>query len=86
MGYGQPPVAAYGGAPAYGQPARPPPQGAPVWGQMGGQPAWASDPTAQIGMQFGKSAVAAGSEYVERNVRATLVGWPFEESVLALSP
>jgi len=69
MGYGQP--AAYGGgAPAYGQPARPQPQGQAAWGQMGGPPAWANDPTAQIGMQFGKSAVAAGSEYVERNVRA----------------
>lgn len=28
---------------------------------------WANDATAQMGMQFGKSAVMAGSDYVERN-------------------
>lgn len=27
-----------------------------------------NDATAQMGMQFGKSAVAAGQEYVEKNV------------------
>lgn len=32
----------------------------------GGMP-WANDATAQMGMQFGRSAVMAGSDYVERN-------------------
>lgn len=50
-------------------------------GQMGGPPgvgvgtpdfaAWGMDgPTAQFGMQLGQSAVAAGQDYVQKNVRA----------------
>lgn len=36
----------------------------------GGQwPMGMNDATAQMGMQFGKSAVAAGQDYVEKNVR-----------------
>ena len=38
------------------------------WAGQGNRPAWANDATTQMGMQFGRSAVAAGSEYVERNV------------------
>jgi hypothetical protein len=35
----------------------------------GGQwPMGMNDATAQMGMQFGKSAVAAGQDYVEKNV------------------
>ena len=37
------------------------PQGFGAWGGM-------NDATAQMGVQFGKSAVAAGQEYVEKNV------------------
>ena len=36
-------------------------QGFGAWGGM-------NDATTQMGMQFGKSAVAAGQEYVEKNV------------------
>lgn len=35
-----------------------------AWGNM-------NDATAQMGVQFGKSAVAAGQDYVEKNVSAT---------------
>ena len=36
--------------------------------------AWGvNDATAQMGMQFGRSAVSAGQEYVEKNVGLLLV-------------
>lgn len=62
------------------------PHGVQGYGNMGsmgmapGQPAggdgfgaWGSmnDATAQMGVQFGKSAVAAGQDYVEKNVSLT---------------
>jgi hypothetical protein len=46
------------------------------WGGGGAQgaagPSWANDATAQMGMQFGRSAVQAGTDYVEKNVRERL--------------
>jgi hypothetical protein len=57
------PAVGYGGMGAMGQPPAPG-QAAPGytgWGSM-------NDATAQMGVQFGKSAVAAGQEYVEKNV------------------
>lgn len=42
-----------------------PNQNAP-WGQFG----MMNDATAQMGMQFGRSAVAAGQDYVNKNVSA----------------
>lgn len=55
-GYGDAPAAAAYGAHAY-----------PAAG-LGGWPGM-NDATAQMGVQFGKSAVAAGQDYVEKNVR-----------------
>ncbi|EJD45632.1 YIF1-domain-containing protein [Auricularia subglabra TFB-10046 SS5] len=66
QGYPVPPTAPY---PAYPQqPPHQPPFGfvAPnVWG--------VNDATAQIGMQLGQSAVAAGSEYVKQNFGGALI-------------
>lgn len=57
-GYGGPAAQAQG----YGAQAQPHSQGQPFGGwQM-------NDATTQMGMQFGKSAVAAGQDYVEKNV------------------
>lgn len=49
-------------------------------GQMGGQGfhpnfgAWGiNDTTAQLGMQLGQSAVAAGQDYVQKNVRRSSI-------------
>ena len=41
----------------------------PAHGAAPGYAGWGSmnDATAQMGVQFGKSAVAAGQEYVEKN-------------------
>jgi hypothetical protein len=64
-----------GGAPAQGQ------DGFGAWGNM-------NDATAQMGVQFGKSAVAAGQDYVEKNV-SYLVQDPVQPAdciVHALSP
>lgn len=45
--------------------------------QQGGQPDYAAwgmnDATAQLGMQLGQSAVAAGQDYVQKNVRTVIV-------------
>ncbi|KAG6855825.1 hypothetical protein H0H87_010437 [Tephrocybe sp. NHM501043] len=65
-------------APAYHVPAythpfqhnAPQPQGpsyAPPQANMPDLAAWGANPTAQLGMQLGHSAVAAGQEYVQRN-------------------
>ncbi|WVR08530.1 hypothetical protein IAU60_005585 [Kwoniella sp. DSM 27419] len=67
---------AYGPGPAAGQPgaratyAAGTPGAQPAYPGMGnGYGAWPgmNDATAQMGVQFGKSAVAAGQEYVEKN-------------------
>jgi hypothetical protein len=78
MDLSSPPQQAYAGGHAYGQPTlppqgmrqQPPPQQQQQWQGQAGMGGWANDATAQMGMQFGKSAVMAGSDYVERNVRA----------------
>jgi hypothetical protein len=79
----------YGGMPynAYGHPQQPlpPHQQQRGWGpgqqqQPGGVPSWANDATAQMGMQFGKSAITAGHDYVEKNVSLAsirLLSFPF---------
>jgi len=55
------PAVGYGGMGSMGQPHG---QGAPGYAGWGGM----NDATAQMGVQFGKSAVAAGQDYVEKNV------------------
>lgn len=55
QGYGHMGAMGMGGAPTQGQ------DGFAAWGNM-------NDATAQMGVQFGKSAVAAGQDYVEKNV------------------
>jgi hypothetical protein len=56
----------------YGNPYQPAPaQGAS--GPFGGGPGFGglmNDPTAQMGFQVGKTAMMAGQEYMEQNVRA----------------
>jgi hypothetical protein len=79
--YGQSPYAAQS-APqqqqlprGYGDASAPSAYGAhayPAAGNMGGWPGM-NDATAQMGVQFGKSAVAAGQDYVEKNVSANLM-------------
>lgn len=57
------------GGPAYGQQQQFPPA-------FGG---FMNDPTAQMGFQIGKSAVDAGQQYMEQNVRPG----PFPSEALA---
>lgn len=47
-----------------------------------------NDATTQMGVQFGKSAVAAGQDYVEKNVRLIITNYiapelPFSTSKMA---
>jgi hypothetical protein len=80
-GYGQP---AYG-QPAYGGP--PPPQmahGVPV-APPADFAAWGvNDATAALGMQLGQSAVAAGQQYVQKNVRACVSCCSFSPLMCAI--
>ena len=46
-----------------------PPPGVQGYGAWGGM----NDATTQMGVQFGKSAVAAGQDYVEKNVGLGMV-------------
>lgn len=66
----------YGAAPVYHQPLGAPSQGHPsAMGPNGPVDfsAWGLDnATAAFGMQLGQSAVAAGSDYVQKNVRFAL--------------
>lgn len=66
----QTPNAGYGGGSASGgNPYQPSPaQGAGGYGPGFGQ--FMTDPTAQMGFQVGKTAMAAGQEYMEQNVCA----------------
>lgn len=61
----------------YGYGSSPPQQGQPgAQGSSYVHPAFGgfiNDPTAQMGFQMGKSAVAAGQEYVEQNVRTPTI-------------
>lgn len=62
----QTPNAGYGGG---GNPYQPSPAQGGAAGNYGpGFPGFMSDPTAQMGFQVGKSAMAAGQEYMEQNV------------------
>jgi len=62
------PAVGYGGMGSMGAMGQPQPgQGGPGYAGWGGM----NDATAQMGVQFGKSAVAAGQEYVEKNVNWT---------------
>jgi hypothetical protein len=62
----QTPNAGYGGG---GNPYQPSPAQGSAAGNYGpGFPGFMSDPTAQMGFQVGKSAMAAGQEYMEQNV------------------
>jgi hypothetical protein len=40
------------------------------------------DPTAQLGFQMGKSAVDAGQQYVEQNVRRRALSWVYPGCVI----
>ena len=56
----QPPQSGFGIGPSQQQP-----NGShPPWGQLG----MMNDATAQMGVQFGRSAVQAGQDYMNRNV------------------
>lgn len=65
----QTPNAGYGGG---GNPYQPSPNQGGAAGAAGNYgpnfPGFMSDPTAQMGFQVGKSAMAAGQEYMEQNV------------------
>lgn len=71
----QPPPQMYTGGPT-GVPASPPQAGYPGYAAPQGFQSFAgqagfpmiNDATAQMGMQLGKNAMAAGQEYVEKNV------------------
>lgn len=58
----------------YGHPYQP----SPVQGGSGthnpGFGGFINDPTAQMGFQVGKTAMAAGQEYMEQNVSTTIGG------------
>jgi protein transport protein YIF1 len=41
-----------------------------------------TDPTAQMGFQVGKTAMAAGQEYMEQNVRHGTISYEYERIVL----
>lgn len=77
----------YGGAP--GQPGGAQAQQGP-WGTMGGangMNAWGvNDATAQMGMQFGRSAMVAGTEYMEKNVSACTCSFPIIRDVFQSNP
>lgn len=68
----QPPSAGYGGNPYQPSPAQ---SGSGTYAPgFGG---FMTDPTAQMGFQVGKSAMAAGQEYMEQNVRSPVFFLPF---------
>ena len=67
MSQQQPPVN------SYGNPYQPQPQPGGVGGNFGpGFGGFINDPTAQMGFQIGKSAMNAGTEYMEQNVCRTV--------------
>lgn len=58
----------------YGNPYQPAPaQGGGSFGAGAGFGGFMADPTAQMGFQVGKTAMMAGQEYMEQNVRTFYV-------------